>query len=60
MPKPKGDFIEKLADDMLAEKKCCPFLQFDLSIQANNTGVWKISGSPRAKEMIKSMVEKDE
>ena len=54
----EGDFIEKLVDYMLAEKKCCPFFQFDLSILANNAGIaWKITGPPEAKEMIKSLVD---
>ena len=54
----EGNFIEKLADFLLAEKKCCPFFQFDLSIKANNAGIsLKVSGPPEAKAMIRSLVE---
>ena len=55
--KDEGDFLQKLADLMLAEQKCCPFFQFDLSVKSYNQGIdWKISGTPEVKEMLRSMV----
>ena len=51
-------FVLKLMDYILAENKCCPFFQHDLSIKANQAGIaWKVSGAPEAKEMIKMLVE---
>ncbi len=52
------DFLLKLMDYMLAEKKCCSFFQFDLSIKAHKGGIaWKISGAAEAKEMLRVLVE---
>lgn len=53
----QDDFLLHLIDYMLAEQACCPFFQFDLSIQANHGGiVWQVSGPPAAKEMLKSLI----
>ncbi|MDN5214874.1 hypothetical protein QQ020_22530 [Fulvivirgaceae bacterium BMA12] len=52
------DFLLKLMDYMLAEKKCCAFFQFDLSVKAHGGGIdWKISGPAEAKEMLRLLVE---
>ncbi|MEP5614169.1 MAG: hypothetical protein ABJP45_18090 [Cyclobacteriaceae bacterium] len=54
--KDEGDFIEKLVDYTLAEKKCCPFFQFDLTIRPDNEGIeWKLSGPDGAKEIMKDL-----
>lgn len=54
----KDDFLLTLVDYMLAEQKCCPFFQFDLNIKPNHEGIGlKVSGPPKAKEMIKMMVK---
>ena len=57
----KEDFLLKLVDYILAEKKCCPFFNQELSIKANQGGIsWKISGTSEVKEMLKIILEKIE
>lgn len=52
------DFLLKLADYIMAEKKCCPFFKFDLSIQAYKAGIaWKVSGNSEVKAMVKMFVD---
>lgn len=55
--KDEGDFIEKLVDYTLAEKKCCPFFQIDLSIKPDSEGIeWKLSGPDGVKEIMKNLL----
>ena len=56
----EDEFLLKLTDYMLAEKKCCPFFSFKLSIGANNAGIaLTVTGPPEAKELLKEMVKKE-
>lgn len=56
--KDEDDFLPKLTDYMLSERKCCPFFSFDLSIKGNDTRVaLKVSGPEGAKEMIAMMID---
>lgn len=57
----QGDFLRLLVDYMIAEQACCPFFQFDLSIQPNHGGIaWQISGPPAAKEMLRDFIKEGE
>ena len=52
------NFLIKLTDYMLAEKKCCPFFQYELKIKAHTAGIeLAVSGEGEAKEMVRSMIE---
>jgi len=43
---------------ILAEKKCCPFFQQDISIGSGNSRiVWKVSGRTGIKEMLRETFE---
>lgn len=54
----EDDFLIKLVDYMLAEKKCCPFFGYQLAIEPNGAGAnIKVLASPDAKAMIKTMIE---
>lgn len=51
------NFLIKLTDYMLAEKKCCPFFQYELKIKAHTAGIeLAVSGEGEAKEMIREML----
>lgn len=55
------EFEEELAQNLfhyiLAEQKCCPFFQQEVSIQANNAGIlWEVKGTIEVKEMLKEML----
>lgn len=55
------DFLLTMMDYVLAEKKCCPFLTYQLSIQPNGEGIsLSVSGPPPAKDMIRMLVNKQE
>ena len=52
------NFLIKLTDYMLAEKKCCPFFQYELKIKAHTAGIeLAVSGKGEAKEMVRSLIE---
>ena len=52
------EFVIKLMDYVLSERKCCPFFQFDVSFPPGKEHFsLTISGSPDAKEMIKLFLE---
>ena len=52
------NFLIKLTDYMLAEKKCCPFFQYELKIKAHTAGIeLVVSGEGEAKEMVRSLIE---
>ena len=52
------NFLIKLTDYMLAEKKCCPFFQYELKIQPHAEGIeLAVSGEGEAKEMVRSLIE---
>ncbi|MDW3649359.1 MAG: hypothetical protein R8P61_19985 [Bacteroidia bacterium] len=52
------NFLLKLTDYMLAEKKCCPFFQYELKIRAHAEGLeLRVSGEGKAKEMLRSLME---
>ena len=49
--------LSRLIEYMLAEKACCPFFRFDLSIRPYREGiVWKLSGVPEVKAMLRAWV----
>ncbi len=50
------NFILKLTDYILAENKCCPFFQFDIRLKAKNDVLLKITGPPKAKLMVKTLL----
>lgn len=51
-------FLLELMDYILAEKKCCPFLSYQLTIQENQGGVdLLISGPEGVKEFMRGMFE---
>ncbi len=53
----KDDFLEKLMDYTLAEKKCCPFFRIGLTIKPDSEGIeLKLTGPDGAKEMMKELV----
>ncbi len=52
------DFLPKLMDYMLSERKCCPFFDFNLSVKSKRGGPdLTVSGPDGAKEMIEMMIE---
>ena len=56
--KDEGDFLQKLTDYMLSERKCCAFFDFNLTIKANEGGaILTISGPEGAKKMIELMID---
>ncbi|MEM8891121.1 MAG: hypothetical protein AAGD28_24295 [Bacteroidota bacterium] len=51
------NFLIKLTDYMLAEKKCCPFFQYELKIQPHAEGIeLAVSGEGEAKEMVRELL----
>ena len=53
------NFLIKLTDYMLAEKKCCPFFQYELRIKAHAEGIeLAVSGEGEAKEMVRELLSK--
>ena len=54
----EDQFLLTLTDYMMAERRCCAFLQFDLSAKANAGGLsLKVSGAPEVKEILRVMIE---
>ena len=52
------NFLVKLTDYMLAEKKCCPFFRFELMIGEGKEGIeLAVSGPEGAKAMIGDLIE---
>ncbi len=50
--------LERLADYILAERKCCPFFQFELTIKPDKGGVeLKLCGPKGAKSMIRELMD---
>jgi hypothetical protein len=54
-----GDgIIDQLAEFIKAERQCCPFFTFTLTIGKESEGVWlELAGPPGAKEFIKTELE---
>ena len=53
-----GDMLLKLTDYIMIEKACCPFFNFDFSIQPYGKGLeLKVSGEKGVKEMLGLFVE---
>lgn len=47
--------IKDVAEFIIYEKLCCPFFDFDLSVERNNGSLWlKLKGLEDVKEFIKS------
>jgi len=52
--------LPKLFGYIVAEKKCCPFFQQDVSIRSNNAGItWKVCGQDGVKQVIRQMLEEN-
>lgn len=50
------DHLISLVDYMLAENKCCPFFQQDLTLLPNNGGlIWKLTGNEQVKDLLDAM-----
>ncbi|HEX6718282.1 MAG TPA: hypothetical protein VF088_14285 [Pyrinomonadaceae bacterium] len=53
----RPDLIKKLADFVSLEKLCCPFLRFEIEVEAENGPVWlRLSGREGVKEFIKEEI----
>lgn len=52
------DFLMKLMDYTLAEKKCCPFFQIDISIKPDNEGIHlALTGPDGVKAMMQDLID---
>ncbi|MEM6805949.1 MAG: hypothetical protein AAF696_31420 [Bacteroidota bacterium] len=52
------NFLPRLVDYMLAEKKCCPFFRFELIIEEGKEGLELVVSGPKgAKAMIAGLIE---
>ncbi len=53
-------FLEKLLDYMLAERKCCPFFEFDLTIKPDNEGIeLSLTGPDGVKDLMNELIGKN-
>src|SRR5215470_6931201 len=51
------DVLKRLADFVSLEKLCCPFLKFEIEVEAENGPVWlRLSGREGVKEFIQEEV----
>jgi hypothetical protein len=47
------DMLKRLADFVSLEKLCCPFLRFEIEVEAENGPVWlRLTGREGVKEFI--------
>jgi hypothetical protein len=47
------DRLRELTEFIAAESRCCPFLTFDLTVEAHGGPLWlSLRGSPRVKDFI--------
>lgn len=54
---PNDDWLLELAQFILFERECCPFLDFKLIIKANQTSIWlELTGQPGTKEFIAALL----
>jgi hypothetical protein len=57
---PDGAWITELADLVSHERECCPFLRFDISVEAANGPIrLSLTGPEGTKEFLTSMFEWD-
>ncbi len=50
---PDDAILTKLNEFIILERKCCPFLDFHLTVERGNGGVWlELSGAEGAQEFI--------
>ena len=54
---PEGDeWLAELAEVIKLERRCCPFLSFNLSVGAGGGPVWlELTGPPGTKEFLSSL-----
>ena len=51
-----ANWIGELAQLITVERECCPFLQFDLRIEAGNGPVWlELTGPEGTKDFLQSL-----
>jgi hypothetical protein len=51
------DVLKRLVDFVSLEKLCCPFLRFEIQVEAENGPVWlRLSGREGVKEFIREEV----
>jgi hypothetical protein len=52
------DNLQKIASVIDAERQCCRFLRFDLSVEADGGPVWlALSGPPGTKEFLAALLD---
>lgn len=55
----EGDSLANLAEFIVLERECCPFLDFKLTVVRAGGDIWlELSGPPGAKEFIASFFKK--
>lgn len=51
-----ADWITQLADLITVERKCCPFLLFDLRLEPANGPIWlELTGPEGTKDFLRSL-----
>ncbi len=49
----EGSQLEPLLEFIVAERRCCPFLTFELAFEAHDGPIWlRLRGSPQVKAFI--------
>ena len=55
---PSGELLQRIAAVIDAERQCCRFLRFELSVAADGGPIWlTLSGPPGAKEFLAALID---
>jgi hypothetical protein len=50
---PDDDLLRAITEMIILERKCCPFLDFKITLEAGGGDIWlEMTGAPGAKEFI--------